>query len=141
MTSVTILGSAEPASTRWNDYVGTVAADDPAAFVGGRSLYELTGLDRDHWIVVGLDVLVTAAVPEVVVYAAARGPGGARVEELVDPDGNLPVMAYSIVDPDRVETLLNEGFGQLSIRLRPRGLDHPLRIIERGLAHDTSPLD
>lgn len=135
MISVGVIG-AEAASTRWNDYVGTVAADDSPPLVGSRSLYELAGLDREHWIIVGLDVVVKAAVPEVVIYAAGRGPGGAVIEDLVDAQGTLPVMAYSIVDLKRVEALLGEGFGQLSVRLRPRDLDYPLRVIERGFAHD-----
>lgn len=135
MTAVDVQYSTEPASTRWNDYVGTVAADDPAALAGTKSLYELTGMDRDRWIIVGLDVLVTSSMPEIVVFAAASGDGRARIEELVDSQGVLPVMAYSIVNPDRVQSILDQGFGSLAIRLRPRTLSCPLRVIER-VAHD-----
>ena len=136
MLLVSVLDSTEPASTRWNDYLGTVAADDSVVLAGSKSLYELTGMDRDHWIIVRLDIQVTAATPEIVVFAAARSGGQARVEDLVDADGALPVMAYSIADPDRVRAVLDQGFGSLAIRLRPRSLSYPLRVVERGVAHD-----
>ena len=44
------LGSAQ---ARWNDYVGTAAADDTTAILDARSLYEIVGLDR--WAIVGID--------------------------------------------------------------------------------------
>ena len=71
MRVVPVVDSAAPASTRRNDYVGTVAADDRAAVAGTKSMYELTGLDRDRWIIVGLAIVVTASSPQIVVFAAA----------------------------------------------------------------------
>jgi hypothetical protein len=35
-----------PASTNFNDYLGTVAADDAAAVMNEPSLYELAEIDR-----------------------------------------------------------------------------------------------
>ena len=135
MTAVTVVHSTEPAATRWNDYVGTVAADDPAALADTKSMYELTGLDRDQWIIVGLDIVVTAAIPEIIVFAAACADGRNRVEDLLDSDSALPVTAHSIVDGDRVQAILDEGFGSLAIRLRPRFLDYPLTVI----GHHSTP--
>ena len=34
------------ASVRWNDYVGTAAADDADALLDRPSLYEVAGIDR-----------------------------------------------------------------------------------------------
>ena len=128
MNSVTVVDSTAPAATRWNDYVGTVAADDPAAIVGSKSMYELTDLDRDRWIIVGLDITVTATAPRVTVFAADNKDARHHVEDLLDPDGALPVTAHSIVDRDRVQAILDEGFGSLAIRLRPRSVTHPLTV-------------
>jgi hypothetical protein len=36
-----------PAHARFNDYIGTVAADDLEAVKGQPSLYELANIDRD----------------------------------------------------------------------------------------------
>ena len=127
------------ASTRWNDYVGTVAADDAAVLPGGPSLYELTGLDRSHWIVVGVDLKVRAKVPELVILAAARGPKAANLDDLVDANEQLPVTAFSITEPDQVQRFFTEAFGQLSISLRPRDLGYPVRVVEQGMAHEISP--
>ena len=44
----------DAASTTWNDYVGTAAADDADATLGTRSLYDLAALDRRG----GLDPLL-----------------------------------------------------------------------------------
>ena len=129
----------EAASTPWNDYLGTVAADDAPVFSREASLYEIVGLDRDHWTVVGVDLEVKAKVPELTVLAAARGPNAAKIDDLVDPSGQLPVTAFSITDPQQVEKFFTEAFGQLSIRLRPRHLTHPVRVIERGAAHQAAP--
>jgi hypothetical protein len=39
--------SAWSAHTRFNDYIGTVAADDAEAIKGQQSLYDLADIDRD----------------------------------------------------------------------------------------------
>ena len=124
------MDSTAPASTRWNDYVGTVAADDPAAVAGTKSMYELTGLDRDRWIIVGLDIVVTASTPHIVVFAAACTDDRNHVEDLLDTDQTLPVTAHTIVDRHRIQSILDEGFGSLAIRLRPRSLNHSLTVAD-----------
>ena len=55
-----------PATTRFTDYVGTVAADDAEAVMDRPSLYELAQIDRDRYTIVGIELNVdgptTAAV-------------------------------------------------------------------------------
>jgi hypothetical protein len=45
-----------PADARWNDYVGTAAADDAPVVAGLASLYSIAGVDRDRWTIVGMDL-------------------------------------------------------------------------------------
>ena len=44
-----------PARTNFNDYVGTVAADDAEALLDQPSLSELAQIDRDRYTVLGID--------------------------------------------------------------------------------------
>ena len=44
-----------PPRTNFNDYVGTVAADDAEAVLDRPSLYELAKIDRDRYTVLGID--------------------------------------------------------------------------------------
>jgi hypothetical protein len=44
-----------PAHARFNDYIGTVAADDLEAVKGQPSLYELANIDRDLYTIVAID--------------------------------------------------------------------------------------
>jgi len=54
-----VLGSAH---TLFNDYIGTVAADDAVALTGEPSLYELAGIDRDLYTIVAVDLRVEGPV-------------------------------------------------------------------------------
>jgi hypothetical protein len=47
-----------PANTQWNDYVGTVAADDAEAVQDRPSLYELAHIDRDRYTILGIELNV-----------------------------------------------------------------------------------
>jgi hypothetical protein len=64
-----LLGSAR---VRWNDYVGTAAADDADALLATRSLYEISGVDRDRWTIVGMDFSRGLPLEQVVNYAVDR---------------------------------------------------------------------
>lgn len=125
---------AGPTVTRWNDYVGTASADDAPVLSGSRSLYELCGLDRERWVLLGFDVDVSGVLPEVVVYAARRDGSGANLDDLVDAQGQVPVMAFHLAERERIDTFLKDAFGQVSISLRPRDLTHPIHVVERGVA-------
>ena len=104
------LGSAQ---ARWNDYVGTAAADDAAAVLASRSLYEISGLDRDRWTIVGMDFSCGAASEDVVIYAMDRDRG-----HDVDPDtGDLNVAAIHLAKSTAMDSFIQEAFNQLSVRL------------------------
>lgn len=45
-----------PANTRFNDYVGTVAAVDAEAVKDQPSLYEIAGIDRDRYTILAVDL-------------------------------------------------------------------------------------
>ena len=47
-----------PARTNFNDYVGTVAADDAEALLDQPSLSELAQIDRDRYTLLGIDLRV-----------------------------------------------------------------------------------
>jgi hypothetical protein len=110
------LGSAQ---ARWNDYVGTAAADDADAILDTRSLYEIVGLDRDRWAIVGVDFSLADSSDHVVVYAEDRGSTstGAPAD-----DGHLPVTAFHLTPSRRLDEFLKRGvqagLGQAAVRVR-----------------------
>src|ERR1700712_2523855 len=97
--SARLLGAA---ATRWNDYVGTAAADDADAVLHHPSLYELASIDRDRWMILSVDVRVKASAA-VTVYAidkvAPRVQTPADVAELAADRGQLPVRAFPVHSP------------------------------------------
>jgi len=112
------LGSAQ---TRWNDYVGTAAADDADAILDARSLYEIVGLDRDRWAIVGIDFSLEAASDHVVVYAMDRA--SAASEKPLD-DRPLPVTAFHLGTSLRLDEFLREVFKRVSVRLLSTAAGH-----------------
>ena len=60
-----------PASTNFNDYLGTVAADDAEAVLHEPSLYELAELDRDRYTILPVDLRVEGRTTAIV-YAIDR---------------------------------------------------------------------
>jgi hypothetical protein len=117
MFRVTTLGSA---STRWNDYVGTAAADTADVPTGGRSIYELSGLDRDVWRIVAVDLTVRDDAPRVTVYASDhRSPPGPAADG-PDPSDPLLVSAFTLSDPQRARAFLVEAFRTVQVRLVAR---------------------
>ena len=61
-----------PASARWNDYVGTVAADDADALLNSRSVYELADIDRDRWTILGFYLNVDATAKVTSMHSTAQ---------------------------------------------------------------------
>jgi hypothetical protein len=109
------LGSAQ---ARWNDYVGTAAADDADAILDARSLYEIVGLDRDRWAISGIDFSLEAASHHVVVYAKDRA-----AKESMDVE-HLPVTAFHLGTSVRLEEFLREVFKRVSVRLLSTAAGH-----------------
>lgn len=104
------LGSAQ---VRWNDYVGTAAADDAGVVLDSRSLYEIADLDRDRWAIVGIDLSLGGPAEPVVVYAFDRSVApdvGEDVEE-------IPVEAFHLAASTRLDDFLSEAFQRVSVRL------------------------
>jgi hypothetical protein len=106
------LGSAH---VRWNDYLGTSAADDADALLDTRSLYEIVGLDRSRWMIVGIDFSLAASAEQVVVYATDRTSSTLRGEPL--DEGSLPVTAFHLGTSVRLDEFLKEVFKRVSVRL------------------------
>ena len=113
-----------PASAGWSDYVGTAAAEDALATLGSPSLYELAGVDRERWTILGIDIAVDTATA-VTVYAFDRQAHGAQhlddIERLGWESGQIPVSAFP-VSADRVDAFIEDAFKRLSVRLVSRAV-------------------
>lgn len=114
-----------PASVRWNDYVGTAAADDADAILDRPSLYELAGIDRGRYTIVGVDLTIWETDTTVSLYAvdrvAHRVETNADIEELGRRSGEIPVVEY-VLPPQQVEEFLTDAFKRISVRLVARGV-------------------
>ena len=76
-----VLGSAV---TNFNDYVGTVAADDADAVMDRPSLYELAQIDRDRYTILAVDLAVDGSTTATV-YAIDRVEHGmSRLAEVIE---------------------------------------------------------
>ena len=109
------------AQARWNDYVGTAAADDADAILDARSLYEIVGLDRERWAIVGIDFSLTDSADHVVVYGSDRA--SAATEEPSD-EGHLAVTAFHLGTSVGLDEFLREVFKRVSVRLLSSAVNH-----------------
>ena len=122
-----------PAATRFNDYIGTVAADDAEAIKDRPSLYELAQIDRDRFTIVGIDLKVDGPTTATV-YAIDRIEQAvvrpAEIVELGETRGEIPVMPFDIPEPN-VEDFIRHAFRRISVRLVTQDLhDQVLKVIE-----------
>ena len=122
-----------PATAGWSDYVGTAAAEDADATLGSRSLYELAGVDRERWTILGIDIAVHKTT-EVTVYAFDRETHGVvsvdEIERLGWESGQIPVTAFEI-DDAHVEAFVEDAFKRLSVRLVSRAVrDQRLVVLD-----------
>ena len=108
-----------PAHTRFNDYVGTVAADDAAVVKDQPSLYELADIDRDRYTILAVDLSIDGPVTATV-YAIDRVEQGitrhSEIAELSASQRQVPVVAFDVPEPN-VEGLIRHAFRRISIRL------------------------
>ena len=128
-----------PANTRFNDYVGTVAADDAEAVKDQPSLYEIAGIDRDRYTILAVDLRVDGPVTATV-YAIDRVEHGlarhAEIAELSESLGEIPVVPFDIPEPN-VEDLIRHAFKRISVRLVTQHFrDHALVVIEPRATED-----
>jgi hypothetical protein len=122
-----------PASTRFNDYVGTVAADDAEVVLDRPSLYELAHIERDRYTIVGIELNVDTSTTATV-YAIDRTEyaisGQDEIVELGRSRGEIPVAAVDISEP-HVEEFIKHAFKRISIRMATQDLrDQVLAVIE-----------
>ena len=108
-----------PATTNFNDYVGTVAADDAEAVMDRPSLYELAQIDRDRYTIVGIELNVDGPTTAAV-YAFDRLEHSiARLEEIVElglSRGEIPVVRFDIPEMDAGD-FISHAFRRISVRL------------------------
>jgi hypothetical protein len=122
-----------PANTRFNDYVGTVAADDAETVKDRPSLYELAQIDRDRYTIVGIDLKVDGSTTATV-YAIDRAEQAvvrqSEIVELGEARGEIPVVPFDIPEPS-VEDFIKHAFRRISVRLVTQDLhDQLLMVIE-----------
>jgi hypothetical protein len=103
-----------PADARWNDYVGTAAADDAPVAAGLVSLYSIAGVDRDRWTIVGMDISRWDQTHRVVVYAVDR------LQPDLEGEEESPMTALRLSDSVRMEDFIAKAFQGISIRLMSR---------------------
>lgn len=124
------LGSAQ---VRWNDYVGTAAADDADALLNRRSLYEIAGLDRERWTIVAVDFSLGTSSDPLVVYATSRSGDQAAADE---GDGSLAVTAFHLGGSVQLDQFLAEAFQRVSVRLLSSGVSGRDLVVDDRTGHD-----
>ena len=128
-----------PARTNFNDYVGTVAADDAEAVVDRPSLYELAQIDRDRYTILAIDLKVDGPVTATV-YAIDRAAHGislhAAIAELGESLGEIPVVQFSLPEPN-VEDFIRHAFRRIAVRFVTGALrDQVLVVAESSTTPD-----
>jgi hypothetical protein len=107
-----------PASTNFNDYLGTVAADDAVAAMEQPSLYELAEIDRNRFTILAVDLRVNGGTAATV-YAIDRAEHPNTLQTL-DDDGpgqdEIPVVPFPVPQP-KVETMIRHAFREISVHL------------------------
>jgi hypothetical protein len=111
-----------PAATRWSDYIGTAAADGAEVVLDRPSLYELSGIDRNRWLVTAIDIEVVNGRMHAVVYAFDRLADSETqvsrdVETVIAENGHLPVTAFPLGDDAEIQPFLDQVFRRVAIRL------------------------
>jgi hypothetical protein len=131
LSGITQLG---PATTDWNDFVGTAAADDLELTDTQPSLYQLAELNPARWLIAAVDVEVDGRGPRAIVYAFDREPSGVASHtdllELADVRGELEVVAVELTSFGGTTNCLDTLFRRVTLRLVARGLkDVPLVVV------------
>lgn len=134
--AISRLGSAQ---VRWNDYVGTAAADDANVLLNTPSLYEIAGLDRERWVVVGFDFSLGGSPDEaLVLYARERTSD----ETAPEAGGQVSVTAFVLGASVQLQQFLTQAFNRVSVRLLSSTVgDAELLVAERVRPEPRSPGD
>ena len=105
-----------PATTNFNDYVGTAAADDAEAVLDRPSLYELAQIDRDRYTILAVDLQVDGPV-KATIYAIDQGiRAHAEIIEPGQRGREIPVVAFDLPEPN-VDEFIWQAFRRISVRL------------------------
>jgi len=128
-----------PASTNFNDYLGTVAADDAEAAPYEPSLYELADLDRDRHTILAVDLRVDGRTTATV-YATDRVEHpDALPSEIAERDqnhGDVPVVPFDLPEAS-AEGFIRHAFSRISVRLVTQPLhDQALVVTEPSSTED-----
>jgi hypothetical protein len=120
-----------PARTNFNDYVGTVAADDAEAVVDRPSLYELAQIDRDRYTILAIDLKVDGPVTATV-YAIDRVAHGislhAAIAALGESLGEIPVVQFNLPEPN-VDEFIRHAFRRMAVRLVTAALRDQVLVV------------
>jgi hypothetical protein len=120
-----------PARTNFNDYVGTVAADDAEAVVDRPSLYELAQIDRDRYTILAIDLKVDGPVTATV-YAIDRVAHGislhAAIAALGESLGEIPVVEFNLPEPN-VDEFIRHAFRRMAVRLVTEALRDQVLVV------------
>jgi hypothetical protein len=124
--------SAWPARTNFNDYVGTVAADDAEALLDRPSLSELAQIDRDRYTILGIDLRVdgptTTSICAIDRVEHRISLNGTDLVELGQSWGEIPVVQFNLPEPN-VEDFIRHAFKRISVRLVTQALRDQLLIV------------
>jgi hypothetical protein len=122
-----------PARTNFNDYVGTVAADDTEATLDRPSLYELAHIDRERYTILAIDLIVDGP-GAATIYAVDRVEHGislhAEIAELGQRDGEIPVVQFDLVEPG-LEEFITKAFKRISVRLVAQHLRDQVLVVTK----------
>jgi hypothetical protein len=125
------------AKTSFNDYVGTVAADDAESVLDRPSLYELARIDRDRYTILAIDLNVDGPVTAMV-YAIDRLEHGisrpAEIVELGQQRGEIPVVQFNVPEP-HVEEFIRHAFKRISVRLVTRDVRDQILLVTSSAAN------
>ncbi|QWS33049.1 hypothetical protein [Curtobacterium aetherium] len=128
-----------PARVQHDQWLGTAAAEEDITTTSD-DLYEVVGLDRAKWTIVGLEFFdgTSARASRVTVQALDRVKHGlldARYEDLrafTDSRGHLPVTSFE-VHGTQVEEITKRVFKRYMVRLTTASFaDTPLRVEKLG---------
>jgi hypothetical protein len=128
-----------PASTNFNDYLGTVAADGAEAVLYEPSLYELADLDRDRYTILAVDLRVEGRTTATV-YAIDRieHPDAvpSEIAERGQNQGDVPVVPFNLPEAS-AEEFIRRAFSRISVRLVTQPFhDHALIVNEPSSTED-----
>lgn len=124
----------QPATVRFDDWIGTAAADGVNGFAGAAALHEAAGLDRERWRILAVEFEDWRGHRGARVYAldaTAHDVAGADgLATLAGRLGHLPVVRH-VLDPDRADALA-QALSRLSVQLISRDVRGVALAVEAG---------